>query len=331
MRPSFSVPILAAVATGLAAFALLPQARSAEDNRVVLAAAPAPDMALLIVAVNKGFLAQEGLSPELKVFDSSTNTVQAVVAGEADVTENTEPPHLAARARGGKVVQVMTAYLSGQTNCDVVDGEAIKSHADFTGKTVAVQRGSGANFHLAWFLKHYNISADKVKVEFMATPDQLPALARKDIQAAFFWEPFCSRAAESIPNAKVFSRAADDGLEFEGNVLMREAIAKDDKAKAVKIVKGLVAASDWMNAHVHEAAEVANKVLKAPAVADVEAQLKLFKWPGTFMKSVVAQETSIAEWGAGIGLFPTNDPKLLVQQLIDPEVIKAAAPNRTDM
>jgi len=66
-------------------------------------------------------------------------------------------------------------------------------------------------------------------------------------------------------------------------------------------------------------------------VADVEQQLKIFKWPADFMKSVIAQEDRIAEWGAGIGLFPTKDPKELVQELVDPAVIKAAAPNRTDM
>lgn len=332
MRGASFLTILVAVATGLATFAAgTPRARSADDNRVVLAAAPTPDMALLILAANEGFLAKEGLSPVLKVFNSSTNTVQAVVAGEADVTENTEPPHLAARARGGEVVQVMTAYLSGQTNCDVVNSDVIKKHDDFIGKTIAVQRGSGANYHLAWFLKRYKIPADKVNIVYMATPDQLPALARNDIQAAFFWEPFCSRAAELIPHVKIFSRAVDDGLEFEGNVLMREAIAKGDKAKAIKIVKGLIATSEWMNGHLHEAAEAANKVLKAPSVADVEAQLKIFNWPGDFKKSVITQETSIAEWGAGIGLFPTKDPSLLVHQLIDPDVIKAAAPSRTDM
>jgi sulfonate transport system substrate-binding protein len=316
----------------LLAFAIVaPAARSAGDNRVVVAVAPTPDQALLIVAVKKGFLAKQGLDPQLNVFDSSPKAVQALVAGQADITENTEPPHLAARARGGKVVQVMTGYLTGETNCDVVNGKLIQKHADLAGKTIAVQEGSGANYHLAWFLQRYKIPADKVTIRYMAAPDQIAALARGDVQAIFSWEPFCSRAAQAIPNAKIFSRAVDDGLEFSGNVLMREAIAKDDRAKAVKIVKGLIAASDWLNAHMREAAEVSNEVLKAPSVDDVLAQLKIFKWPGDFMKKMVAQEDRIAAWGAGIGLFPTKDPKKLVEGLVDPAVIKAAAPSRTDM
>lgn len=327
---SFAISL--GLALGLLSLAAgAPMAHAAGDNRVVVAVAPTPDQALLIIAVKKGFLAQQGLAPELKVFDSSPKAVTALVAGEGDITENTEPPHLAARAHGGKVVQVMTGYQTGETNCDVVHAKSVKSHADFAGKTVAVQRGSGANYHLAWFLKRYHIPADKVTIRFMAAPDQVPALARGDVDAMFSWEPFCTRAAQSIPDTKIFSRADDDGLEFRGNVLMREAIATGDKPRAVKIVKALLDASDWLNAHMREAAEVSNEVLKAPSVDDVYAQLKIFKWPGNFMKSAVAQETEIAEWGAGIGLFPTKDPKALVEQLVDPAVIKAAAPSRTDM
>jgi NitT/TauT family transport system substrate-binding protein len=329
MRYRKCLPMVAGLA--LALLGGMPDVQGKDNEHVVVAVAPAPDMALLIVAVKKGFLAEQGLDPELKIFDSSPKAVQALVAGQGDITENTEPPHLAARAHGGKVVQVMTGYMTGQTNCVVVNSKAITTHADFTGKTVGVQQGSGSNYHLAWFLNRYNVPADKVNVRYMAAPDQIAALARGDVQAIFTWEPFCSRAAQSIPNAKVFSRAMDDGLEFRGNVLMREAIANDDKPKAVKIVKGLIAASDWLNAHMHEAAAVSNEVLRAPSVADVEQQLKIFKWPADFMKSVIAQEDRIAEWGAGIGLFPTKDAKELVQELIDPAVIKAAAPNRTDM
>lgn len=332
MRHPMRFPILSGLAVLLSALAGgAPAAHSRENNRVVVAVAPTPDMALLIVAVKKGFLARQGLDAKLKVFDSSPKDVEALVAGEGDITENTEPPHLAARAHGGKVVQVMTGYITGKTNCDVVNSKVIKSHADFIGKTIAVQQGSGANFHLDWFLNRYKIPASKVTVRFMAAPDQIAALARGDVQAIFTWEPFCSRAAQSIPHAIIFSRAVDDGLEFRGNVLMREAIAKGDKPKAVKIVKGLIAASDWMNSHMHEAARIANEVLRAPSVADVYAQLKLFKWPGDFRKSVITQEDRIAEWGARIGLFPTKHPRKLVAGLVDPSIIKAAAPNRTNM
>jgi ABC-type nitrate/sulfonate/bicarbonate transport system substrate-binding protein len=301
------------------------------SGAVTVAVAPSADMSLLILSVKKGFLEKQGLRAQLKVFDSSPKGVEALVAQQADITQNTEPPHLGARARGAKVVQVMTGYITGLTNGIVVNGGVIRKPEDFVGKKLAVQRGSGANFHLAWFLERNRIPMDKVTVTFMAVPDQLAALARGDVEAIVGWEPFLTRAIETVPQAKLWSRAVQDGLEFRGNILMREELAKNDKDTAVRIVKGLIETSDWMQANLREAAKAANEVLRAPSDDEAYKQLQLFRWTADFKRSAKELELKIAEWGVGIGLFPTKDPKGLVDQLIYPDLIRAAAPARTDM
>ncbi len=298
---------------------------------VTVGVAPSPDMSLLIIAVKKGFLKNQGLDAKLELFESSPSALQGVVAGRADITANTEPPQLAARARGGKIVQVMTGYMSGRQNGLVVDSKVITKPADFAGKAIGVQRGSGGNYHMVWFLERNKIPQDKVEPKYMAAPDQIAALARGDIAAFFSWEPFLSKAASDVPGAKVFSRSMEDGLSFAGNVVMREDLAKNNKPVAIRIVKGLIAASDWISANVDEAAKVANEVLRAPSDELVATQIRNLQWPGTFKKSVVEQEIRIAEWGAGIKLFPTSDPKKLVQDFVYPALIKEAAPGRTDL
>jgi len=214
--------------------------RAQGGGQITLGVARSADMSLFIVAVKKGFLEKQGLRAQLKIFDSSPKAVEALVAQQADITANTEPPHLAARARGARVVQVMTAYVTGQTNALVVNTAAIKRPGDLAGKTVGVQRGSGSNYHMVWFFERNKIPADQVKVSFMAAPDQVAAFARNDIQAFFGWEPFVSRAQETVPNAKIWSRAVNDGLEFRGNVLMREDLARNDRDTAIKAIKGLI-------------------------------------------------------------------------------------------
>ena len=310
---------------------LLAVPAAAQQPTVTVGVSPSTDMSLMIIAVKKGFLEKEGLNAQLQLFDSSPAALQGVVAGRADITNNTEPPQLSARARGGKLVQVMTGYLSGRINGLVVNSDAIKKPQDFVSKAVGVQRGSGANYHLAWFLDHNKIAPDKVTVKYMDAPDQIPALARGDIQAFFSWEPFLTKASESVPKAKIYSRTIDDGFVFAGNVVMREDMARNQKDVAVKIVKGLIAAADWMTANPMDAAKVANEILKAPSVEGVAQQIQYLSWPGDFRKKVVAQETSIAEWGVGIGLFPAKDAKKLVDELVYPAIIKEAAPNRTDL
>jgi ABC-type nitrate/sulfonate/bicarbonate transport system substrate-binding protein len=306
------------------------QPGGASQPTVTVGVAPSTDMSLMIIAVKKGFLQKQGLNAQLQLFDSAPAALQGVVAGRADITNNTEPPQLAARARGAKIVQVMTGYLSGKQNGLIVNSAKIRAPSDLAGKAVGVQRGSGANYHLAWFLQHNNIAPDKVSVKYMDAPDQVPAMARGDIDAFFSWEPFLSKAADTIPNAKVFSRTIDDGFVFAGNVAMREDMAKNHKDVAVKVVKGLIEAADWMKANPMDAAKVADEVLHAPSLEQLSQQIQYLDWPGDFRRKVYNQELSIAEWGVGIGLFPAKDAKKLVDEVVYPAIIKEAAPDRAD-
>jgi ABC-type nitrate/sulfonate/bicarbonate transport system substrate-binding protein len=307
------------------------QQASATNPTVTVGATPSIDMVLMIIAVKKDFLQKEGLNAQLQLFDSSPAALQGVVAGRADITNNTEPPQLAARARGGKIVQVMTGYLSGKQNGLVVAGDLIKKPADLIGKSVGVQRGSGANYHLAWFLQHNDIPVDKLSIKYLDAPDQIPAMARDDIQAFFSWEPFLTKAVETVPKAKIFSRTIDDGFVFAGDVAMREDMAKNHKDIAVKVVKGIIAAADWMMANPMEAAKAANEVLRAPSLEQLSTQIQYLDWPGTFTRKVYDQELRIAEWSAGIGLIPIKDAKSLGDELVYPAIIKEAAPNRSDL
>ena len=72
-------------------------------------------------------------------------------------------------------------------------------------------------------------------------------------------------------------------------------------------------------------------MLRAQSEEDVYRELQLFTYPGDFRKSVVEHETRIAQWGASLGLFQTSDPRKLVEELVYPDLIRAAAPDRTDM
>ena len=324
------IAILLLASALLVATPAMAQPAGAPGPTVTVAVAPSTDMLLMIIAVKKGFLQKQGLNAQLQLFDSAPAALQGVVAGRADITNNTEPPQLAARARGAKIVQVMTGYLSGKQNGLVVNGDLIRKPADLAGRSVGVQRGSGANYHLAWFLQHNNIPVDKVNVRYMDAPDQVPAMARGDIDGFFSWEPFVTKAADTIPKAKVYSRTIDDGFVFAGNVVMREDMAKNQKDVAVKVVKGLIEAAAWMKANPLDAAKAADGVLHAPSVEQLAQQLQYLDWPGDFRRKVYDQEVSIADWGIGIGLFPAKDAGKLVDELVYPAIIKEAAPTRTD-
>ncbi|MHA3904961.1 ABC transporter substrate-binding protein [Castellaniella sp. WN] len=297
---------------------------------VTVAVTASTDMTLMIVAVEQGFLKNEGINARLQLFDSSPAALQGVTAGLADVTNNTEPPQLAARARGAKIVQVMTAYLSGTNNGTVANKKLIKNDSDFKGKTVAVQRGSGADYNLTRFIEKNGISSDQITIKYLDAPDQIAALARNDIQAFFSWEPFLTKATKIFPDAVVYSRSKDQGVIFSSNVVLHEDMIKNNRETAVKITRALIKAADWITENPRKAAEVINPVIKAPVIDELVEHIKQYKWVGDFKRSIYEDEVNVAEWGNKIGLFSASDPQSLVKGIVYPDLIKEVAPERTD-
>ncbi|WP_417277064.1 ABC transporter substrate-binding protein [Castellaniella sp.] len=301
-----------------------------EAPKITVAVTASTDMTLMIAAVKQGFLKNEGIDARLQLFDSSPAALQGVAAGLADVTNNTEPPQLAARARGAKIVQVMTAYLSGTNNGTVVNRKLIKSNDDFKGKTVAVQRGSGADYNLTRFIEKSGLTSDQITVKYLDAPDQIAALARNDIQAFFSWEPFLTKATQIFPDAVVYSRSQDQGVIFSSNVVLHEDMVKHRKDVAVKITRALVKTADWITKNPRKAAEAINPVIKAPTIDELVDHIKQYKWVGDFKRSVYDDEVNVAEWGNKIGLFSASDPQALVEAIVYPDIIKEVAPERTD-
>ena len=184
--------VLVLLAALLALFGAAAGPATAQQGKpVIIGVSPSSDTALLIVAVNGGFLKKQGVDAQLKVFDSSPQALQAMVARQADVGTQTEPPQLATRAKGGKVVQVMTGWISGRNAAGLVAGKVITKPEDFIGKTIATQRGSGSNYHMVTFLDRHHIPLDKVTIKYMAAPDQIPALARGDVPSPLSWGALC--------------------------------------------------------------------------------------------------------------------------------------------
>ncbi|HZR02796.1 MAG TPA: hypothetical protein VFA81_06475, partial [Burkholderiales bacterium] len=88
---------------------------------------------------------------------------------------------------------------------------------------------------------------------------------------------------------------------------------------------------DWMEANRREAAKLANTVLKARSEEQAFHDLDLFKFTGELRKALVEHERKLAAWSVSVGLFQTSDPNKLVDELIYPDIIRAAAPGRTDL
>ncbi len=141
---------LPAVLCIAAALALGPFALSnahAQDMKNITVAVPNPSAITwmpLWVAIGQGFMKEEGLNVTVEAVDGSSQVLQALAAGNAQIGAPGPGPVLAARARDTDVVFIYNLYPKSVFGLMVRAESPYKAPADLRKKTIGVGTADGA-------------------------------------------------------------------------------------------------------------------------------------------------------------------------------------------
>ena len=234
-----------------------------------------------IVALDKGFFGQEGLTVEFVPFRGGPNLVKAVIAGEILLGAAGGTDILVFREAGMPLKMVATQTEGNHFTLNVAP--EIQKAADLKGKVIGVTLvGSTTWVFARLFAKAQGWDPDRdVKVVGLGPLDaQLAALSRKETHA-FVW---CDGGAvtEQQGKSKILMRldrvtprwisqiqyVSEDGIKKQGDQIR-------------KVVRALFRAQRFMLDNPKEAAEVASKKLGW----SVEATLAAHKISGPLMSA----------------------------------------------
>ncbi len=175
-----------------------------------IAHAPSTLFAPLYVAIDRGYLREEGIGVDLSVVPAgqdamafvATGQLDAAVAGIASATFNAVNRGLDIRI----VASMGESPEKGDPSAlmvrsDLLKGGAVKGPADLKGKKIAIAGGLGAtsSYYLAAILQPAGLTLKDVEGVNMAFPDMIAAFKNKSIDAA-------------IPPAPFSTQIANDGL-----------------------------------------------------------------------------------------------------------------------
>ncbi|CAH0347895.1 ABC transporter substrate-binding protein [Aquabacterium sp. CECT 9606] len=187
--------LLTLALAGVSMFQAVPALAQVKPLRVgwVFAMANAP----AVIAEQKRFFAEEGLSVELKSFGDGPVLQQALAAGELDVAYVGAPPVYQWFSRGLDA-RILAKVNFGQAAVISSSAGPIKAVADLRGKRLAsVAKGSGMDVLLRGFVlkEQAKLDPDKdLSILPMPPANMNAALDRNVADAAFLWEPFVSQA-----------------------------------------------------------------------------------------------------------------------------------------
>jgi NitT/TauT family transport system substrate-binding protein len=140
-----------AVAAALAA-ACLGGAAQAQDLKAVTVILPNPSALNVFpmhVAIGEGYFEQEGLKVEVHAVDGSSQVLQAMSAGQAQIGLPGPAPLLGARTRGEDVVFIYNLNPTSSFGLVVRDEASYKQPADLKGKVIGVGTADGAEVSFA--------------------------------------------------------------------------------------------------------------------------------------------------------------------------------------
>ncbi len=223
-----------------------------------------------------------GYTIHWKLFTSGSQVISAMASGDVQIAMAGSTPIAAAVSHQLPIQLFWILEGIGQSEEMVVrNGSGIEKPADIVGKRLATPQASTSDLDLHVALEHWGIPVDKVHVYDMQPNAIVAAWRQKNIDAAFIWPPALNRIKET---GKVF--------------ISSKQIC--DKWK-VCTFNGLVARTDWANAHPDFMVTLVRKIAenvkdyqdnKAKWTADSPMVQSIAKFMGVDAKGVPAELAS---------------------------------------
>lgn len=198
------VAVVALVASGAAACGdeETPATGGADSmDTIAIATVPIAEFSPLWLGMDKGFFADEGIELKPRDYASGAVMVPAAVSGEVAMGMSNVASLMAARNKRLPVKVIAPITRAGTTaNEDPIaivaaQDSSVRSLADLTGKTVAVQGLGTVNDVVAReAISRAGVELTSVRFVEIAWPDQGQALAQGQIDAAATNEPYFTTA-----------------------------------------------------------------------------------------------------------------------------------------
>jgi len=228
----------------------------AEEN-VVMAVEFNDHSAAFWVALDKGFFKQEGVNITfLKVFKTGLELAAALTRGDVQVGWACLGPTIMTYSRGVPIKIVAGTHLHGYA---ILSRPEIRRVSQLNGKVVGCPgKGSPCYLLLKMVIEKYNLS--DVQVKKMPPYMMLNALLVGQIDAAAMPEHYATLA--ELKGFNVLVRSQDIWPSMPGSILfVREDLLERNPELVLKLVKITKRATEYINSHFNESAEIVSRHL----------------------------------------------------------------------
>jgi ABC-type nitrate/sulfonate/bicarbonate transport system substrate-binding protein len=286
-----------------------------------------PSLAQFYVAKEAGIFERNGLDVTINLGASGSAMIAFLIGDQLNAALGAEQAGIAAHnldanvAIVGESVQLPHFFGLVARNIDNMD--------KLKGKKIGIDNNSSSlSFWLA-LVKTLNLNPKDYTLVQVEPPEMVAALERGDIDAFGTWEPWVTRALESISNTKNLHDNAGIIVPRDYVWMNRGWMAKNPQATGA-FMKSMVEATAYLQTHRHEAARQVAKFLKLdPKLTEtlmgkVDYRMELTEDSMAHMKEIEAQVKQSGKLTKPVDWTTIFAPGPL--QAADPKAVTLIAP-----
>ncbi|SNB76666.1 sulfonate transport system substrate-binding protein [Arboricoccus pini] len=265
--------------------------------------------ALLLVLKSNGRLAASlsplGCEP---VFSEFTSVMEPMNAGVVDFhADCADAVPIFTQAAGAELTYYAKELPSPHAEAIIVPASSpIKAVSDLAGRTIAVQKGSGAHYLLIAALGKAGLSVKDVTIAYLQAPDASAAFQNGSIDAWSIWDPFLAIAEARSP-VRILADGADGLTDYTRYYMVGTDFASRNPEIVKAVFGALAEAGAWMRAHPAEAASLLAPVwgdVPVPVIAKVNSRRSYDVAPVTAVD--LESQQKLADVFHDAGLIPTS-------------------------
>ncbi|GLI01995.1 ABC transporter substrate-binding protein [Phytohabitans aurantiacus] len=282
------------------------------------------------VAQEQGLFAKNGVTVDLKYFDSYTDSLTALSTGNLDANSQTLNDTLSS-VSGGAQQTIVLVNDNSTGNDQIIAKPGIDSVLELKGKTVAVEQGTVDHYLLLLALQKARLSEKDITVKPLLTDAAAAAFLAGQVDAVGAFAPFTTTAL-GLAGSKAIATSADFPGAIPDHLVFTADFVKDHPKEVQAMVDTWFETLAWIKANPDAAISI---MAKKGGVSDAdyktydagttifarEQNLAAFE-SGTTPAHLDYQAKSIAQFLVKAGLVDEEPP---LDGLFDPTFVKASS------
>ena len=294
----------------------------AQDKIRIAWAGASPANAAVWVLQEKKLLQKYAVEPEIISISASPIVLQALLAGEIDVSATSVATLVSSHLAGADTVMILGMVRTFVDH--IITAQNIASAEQLKGKIGGVNRiGSTSDLGLRFALRRLGIDPDKDAKIITAggNPERFAALSKGVINFTIIPEPFVRQALQ-LGFRDLFDIGSLKIPFWWNSVLSREAIVKAKRPLLLKFSRAMIEAIHFNKTHKEEAKAIWGKYLKISDQEGLERAWNAYTaaYPDNLLPTPEGVKTALDDLAPRDARAAAADPRLFVDASLVREI-----------